>query len=436
MREARFRTVNRKSCRWFASLSLLKSLRVRQLRGLLLLSLVFTAACSNAPYRHQALDQFDIVQRAETQASERFSIKASVPGDEEAEALFGIDVYGRNVQPIWLLITNNDDSQARVAISSIDEKYFPPAEVAYFFRKKFSKEGWMDLEKRLLSLSLPRFIKPGETASGFVFTHLSPGTKAFNLDVFQGTMPPSFEQFTFFIQVPGFVPDYAAVRVEERYSEDELTPIEEADLLTALERMECCTSNQDGSQPGRPIDLYLVSHPSDLLRGLLRAGWSETPAERSSLLPAQVYYFQGRRADGIFRKPRDQSNDRSELDIWKTPLLVNGKPVWAAQLRHSIGRRFPLDEHLFGVRLDPDTDEGRNFLLQNFWYSQSLEKWGVAPTGVVQAQSSPVQDFLGNPWFSVDGLQLVLWLSEEPVAMSEVTFVALDQLEASSGEGR
>lgn len=402
---------------------------------ILVLVLLLNTACSNPPYRYQPLDQFDITERAETQSSDIFEIKASVPSAAEARDLFGIDVYDRDVQPIWLQITNLDSSQARVVISSIDDKYFPPAEVAYFFRKKFSKQGWMDLEQRLFSVSLPRFIKPGETASGFVFTNLSEGTKSFNLDIFQGTIPPSFEQFTFFLRVPGFLPDYAEARLGEFYAADELIHVDTPGLAAALRAMACCTSNQDGSQRGRPVDLYIVSEPFDLLRALLQAGWSETPSGRDATSAESAFYFLNRPADGVFRKPRNRTSDRSELDLWKTALMVDGKPVWAAQLRHAIGQRFALGERLFGVRLDPDTNEARNYVLQDFWYTQSLDQWASVATGLVQSQAEPAQDFLGNPWFATDGLQMVLWISPEPVAMNEVSYIQLNARKSESGPG-
>lgn len=190
-------------------------LRVRSLAPLLLVLVLFLPACSSAPYRYEPLDTGDFRDRATNLSAGGFDVSAFVPGAEEAEAVLGVDVYGRDVQPVWLEIHNDSDTLAHVALTSVDPKYFPPAEVAWFFKKKHSKQGWMDLEKRLISLALPRRIEPGDTASGFVFTNLSPGTKAFNLDVFRGTMPPEYEQFTFFLRVPGFVPDYTHVRIQE-----------------------------------------------------------------------------------------------------------------------------------------------------------------------------------------------------------------------------
>ena len=120
-------------------------------RGALLLFAIagLLGACSTAPYTYEPRGSSILEQRAEAQAAGGFGVRAAVPGVEEAEAFFGVNVYERDIQPVWIEIRNDNDVRARVAISSVDPKYFPPAEVAWFFKKAFSKQGWMDLEKRL-----------------------------------------------------------------------------------------------------------------------------------------------------------------------------------------------------------------------------------------------------------------------------------------------
>lgn len=384
---------------------------------------LFLAACAGGPYRYESGDTSAFVERSLAQSSGGFDVRAAVLDAAEAEALLGIDVYERGIQPVWLEIRNGEEGRARVAITSVDPKYFPPAEVAWFFKKEFSKEGWRDLENRLIDLALPRRIESGATASGLVFTNRSPGTKAFNLDVFRGTLPPSHEQFTFFLRVPGFVPDYTEVRFQELYAEDELVETTEASLPEVLAGFACCTVNDDGTQPGRPVNIYFVADPLVLLRSLLRAGFAETPSGAGREDPGRIHHLFGRPPDGTFRKPRDGTTDRSELAIWKTPVQVDGNPLWAAQLNHAIGRRFPIGERLFGVRLDPDTVEGRNYVLQTFWYAQALEQWGLSPSGEIVSEDTPVFDFQDNPWFSFDGLDVVIWLSPTPVPMNEARVV-------------
>jgi hypothetical protein len=394
------------------------------------------SACASKPYTYSPTIGSGLEQSSETLRAGGYQVQAAVPGADQARSFLGVDVYARNVQPVWLKIRNDNATRARVVISSIDPKYFPPAEVAWYFKKEFSKEGWMALERRLIDLSLPRFIEPGETVSGLVFTNLSPGTKSFNLEIFRGTRPPTYEQFTFFLRVPGFVPDYAQVRFAELYANEELQQIPLTSVPAVIDSLPCCTTSSDGSSRGRPANVYVVSEGLVLLKALLRAGWVETIVASDDQGAGPSNYLFGRPADGKFRKPRDGTTDRTELAIWKTPVMVDGVPLWAAQVRHAVGRRFPLGDRFFGVRLDPDVDEGRNYVIQTFWYAQTLEKWGLTATGSPVSQQDPELDLLGNPWFSLDGLDAVLWLSDELVPMNEARYVEWDDWGVAKGRNQ
>ncbi len=100
------------------------------------------------------------------------------------------------------------------------------------------------------------------------------------------------------------------------------------------------------------------------------------------------------------------------------PLRADGKAVWMGQLKHAIGQRYKINEIFFGAAQDPDVDDGRNFLLQNLWYSQSLAAVAYTQTGKVVPMESPQLDFNNNPFFT-DGMRIVMWLSGEPVALQE-----------------
>ena len=70
-----------------------------------LLVLLFTA-CSSTPYKHESLSDFQVAQRALTQEQGPFRVRASVPSREESEKIFGIPIYKRGIQPVWLEVTN------------------------------------------------------------------------------------------------------------------------------------------------------------------------------------------------------------------------------------------------------------------------------------------------------------------------------------------
>jgi hypothetical protein len=379
------------------------------------------SACSVAPLRTEPAIIDTVIERAIAQEQGPFRVRASVPGEDEAEQIFGIPIYDRRIQPIWLEVTNDSDLRARVMLASIDAEYFPPLEVAYMHRKRFSKEGWMDLERYLYRNALPRRVAPGQTVSGFVFTNASQGTKTFNMDIYYATEPPEYEQFTFFIEVPGFQPDHAKVHFQSLYDESEVTYTDIDGLRGLLEDVPCCTTNRDGTAQGRPVQLFFVGSGRDLLRALLRAGWDETSYERDEQYLAQADYLFARTPDAVFRKRRAKSTERAEMGLWLAPVLVDGESLWVAQFRHFIGRRYAIGEMLLGAQLDPDTTDGRNYVLQDIWYSQSLQHWAWSTTGMRVSKDSPELDINGYPWFARDSYRAVIWVSGKPVALTDAT---------------
>jgi hypothetical protein len=294
-------------------------------------------------------------------------------------------------------------------------------------KKLFSKQGWMDMEEYFFSNAMPRQIAAGETVSGFVFTHETNGTKSFNVDVFhESSKEDGYEEFTFFVQVPGFVPDHATVEFEELYDAGSVQDLDSDGLREALLESPCCTTNRDGSGQGPPVNLVLVANGLEVLQSLLRAGWSETSYEKDEKYLSSVNYLFGRPPDAVFRKSRGKANDRNELSLWLAPMRTDGQAVWMAQIKHAIGKKFDINAFFFGFAQDPDVDDGRNFLLQNLWYAQSLKEVAFTYTGKVVPMDNPQLDFNNNPFFT-DGRRIVMWLSGEPVALQEVRNLRWDE---------
>ena len=389
--------------------------------AVLALAAALLASCSIATPRHEPLESLALTERAKEQVQGPVRVRAAVPAADEAKRLFGIPLYDAGIQPVWLEVANQGDQRMRLTLTSIDPKYFPPFEVAYMHRKRFSKEGWQELEAWLHENALPRQIGPGETVSGFVFTNLHRGTKAFNVDIFDTGGDIAYRTFSFFLEVPGFVPDHASVDFSALYPPDAIADVDTDGLRDLLDTVPCCTVDRSGERQGRPANVFIVAEGKALLRALLRAGWSETAYQRDEDYLDAAEYFYGRVPDAIFRKGRDRTTERLELTLWVAPVRVSGKPLWVGQVRHAIGRFFELGERFFGVNLDPDVTEGRNYLLQDLWYSQSLEHWAWSDSGIEVPRAAPVNDFAGKPWFTVDPYRVVLWVSERPVAMSRGT---------------
>lgn len=397
-------------------------------RLVMLVLLLILSACSTAPYKPSPMNVDILRERAEVQVFEPFTVKAAVPGAAESKALFGVPLYDHNVQPVWLEITNQGDKRIRFALSSVDPDYFSPLEVSFTLRKGFSKEARAAMDKRFHESGITRFVEPGETISGFVFTHLDPGTKSFNVDLFG---PTSAQNFAFFVEVPGFVPDHAEVDFHGLYAKDEVRDLNTDEFRSTLMDLATNTTDANGQANGLPVNAVIVGKGVDVLRALLRAGWYESMRGSSSNFEKgqQTYYLFGRKPDAVFRIQRNNSDDRNELRLWVAPLRVGGENVWMAQVTNFVGQRSYIEKVFYGAHLDPDIDDARGFLLQNIWYSQGLQAFAWSKAGNPVPVDQPLTDFNDNSFFT-DGYRAVLWFSGVPYSLLDTTRLQWDEVQA------
>lgn len=395
--------------------------RRRHRFGRLIAAITFCAlaGCGSKAFRPAPLDSVDFRSRVQTQSEGNLTVRAAVPGPDETERLFGVPLYERGIQPVWFEVENRGPVRLRFAPTGVDRIYLSPLEVAYLHREGFSGTARAAMERYYHDATMPRFVRPGETKSGFVFTNARPGTKAFNVDLFGADL--NDHSFAFFIDVPGFIPDHAEVDFAGLYREDEITDLDAAGLRAGLKLLPGYTTDAAGTAAGEPVNVVFVAHGPDLRSALLRSGWQETAANgesRNSPVSQSPYLF-GRSADALLRRARGK-DDRNELRIWLAPMRANGRPIWLAQVTHQLPGILGI------VYQDPDIDEARDYFLQTLWYGQSLAQiaWRAAVEPV--PVSEPVLGFRRRGHFT-DGQQLVIWPSSDPVSLLEVKRLRWDQ---------
>jgi len=403
----------------------LSEIHLRCHRALLLMLCCFLVACASTSYQPETFEASLLSVQSQTQQSGDIRVTAAVPGREQANRIFGFDMYERGIQPVWLNIENLTENRVRYAPKGTDPSYFPPFEVAYMFRKSFSKQDRPRVEKYLYDHSIQRQIVAGSTASGFVFTHASNGRKNIVVDVFN---PEGDSQsFAFFLEVPGFVPDHAVVDFDNLYQASEIIDYDADAFRSMLVNWQCCTEDLNGETTGLPLGVMLIGSGENTLRALMKAGWYETQWEdaRANLKPESFHYLFGRHADAVLRIKRGTSKERNELYIWKTPWRLEGEQVWVSMITHFIGQRTQLEQALMGARFDPNIDDGRNFILQNIWYSQSLRQSAWLSAGEPSTSDQPRMDFNGAHYYT-DGFQAVLWLSGDTISLFETGYADWD----------
>ena len=406
--------------------------------GLMCLFLPVAAGCGS--FSPKPLDQVPYKERAVTQIKGDVSVTAAVLSEDETQQIFDLDLYGKNIQPIWLEIENSSPRDYWFIRRAIDPNYFAPLEVAYMNHYSFSSEANAQMDRFFYENNLGNHIPPGSVRSGFIFTTLDEGTKSFSVDLF--ATDQQIRSYTFFIPVPGLKIDHRELDINAIYSHEEIkryTAEQEDEFKKALERLPCCTTSSDGAEMGDPLNLVILGKEKsdDIYHAFMRAGWDETETiytgsafqtGLSALFgseyrysPVSALYVFGRPQDAALQKARGSIHLRNHLRLWLTPLVFDGYEVWIGQISRDIGVRFTT-RTITTHKIDPDIDEAREFLVEDLAYSHGVMKTAYVK-GVGSASiDAPRRNLTGDPYFT-DGYRLAMWLSSTMVSISHIEFL-------------
>ena len=371
------------------------------------------------------------LERAQTHTQQAVRVTTAVPSAAETTALFGVSLYRRGIQPVWLEVENQRGTTVTFLPVGLDPGYFTPIEAANLHRKQDDLATNSEMNRYFFEQGMSINVSPGEVRTGFMFTPLDEGTKTFNVDI---VSDDTVLGFTFFVPVPGLRVDHHRVDWEALYPEDQLRTLGERELIEALEEQPCCVTDKNAEGTGDPLNLVVIGDRKDVYYAFIRAGWDETEtvygasAWKTALSflfggeyrysPVSALYLFGRAQDVAMQKARGNIHERNHLRLWLSPLRVEDKPVWLGQISRDIGVRFnwpTITTH----KIDPDVDETREFLLEDLAYSQALAKIGYVG-GVGEAPIDvPRGNLTGDPYFT-DGYRVVLWVSSQPVDIADL----------------
>jgi len=370
------------------------------------------------------------------QTSGRVRVTTAVPSADETRDIFGVNLYKRNVQPVWVRVENLDDVPMWMLPVGLDAAYYTPMETAsrsYPWDALIERGVDKDFRQRNMTLS----IEAGGVRSGYIFSRVDEGTKSFNVDVIRvGSMP---YRMTFFVPVPGLRLDHYETAFGSLYAAHDIVEVDRQGLIKGLAALPCCAMDKKGRHFGDPLNIAFVGDLKDLYYSFLRAGWDETETTYGRSLgrmlksvlsgdqyrysPVSALYLFGRAQDVALQRARSSVKERNHLRLWLTPMRHEGKPVWIGQISRDIGVRLTM-KTITTHKIDADVDDAREFLVENLAYAQSLAKLGYV-RGVGSARfEQPRENLTGDPYFT-DGLRAVMWASSSPVSISELELIDL-----------
>jgi hypothetical protein len=372
----------------------------------------------------------DMRERAQTQSQGGLTVTVSVATAAEAEAIYGVDLAERDIQPVWIEVRNDASVPYWFLSSGLDPNHFFASEAAYAFRAS-REPGASD---RFSELQFRNPVMPGKTVSGFVLTNLDEGAKTVQVDLVTGRDARSF---TFLTLDPTFRGVSRAVKFDTLYAADQIVRVDDDNRLRALlDQLPCCTTNRGGTENGDPLNLVLVGSHAEIAAAVIRRQWHPTEVLSSESMwrtisafftgsryrysPISPLYVYGRPQDSATQKARASIHERNHARFWLTPIRFRGKEVWIGQISRDIGVKFTLKSPTISTHvIDPDVDEARRYFVEDIAYSQAMSRVGyVKGVGETRADA-PQMNLVGDPWYT-DGLRAVIFFDRRPHALSEV----------------
>jgi hypothetical protein len=391
----------------------------------------FTQGCATT--KPPPVDPLAYKNRTKRSVNEDVTVTVAVPTITEAQAIYGVELATKHIQPVWLEVKNDSTDTYWFLPSGMDPNYFHPSEAAFAFYED-KKETNRQLDEKFQKLKFENPIRPQSTQVGFVLVNLDEGFKAVDIDLISRE---TIKSFSFIVSDPQFKADHKEVDFETLYTAEDIINIEdEKALRRVLEELPCCTTNADEDEYGDPLNLVLIGEPNDLVPALVRRNWHTTEiiwyrailrtiksflrGERYRYSPISPLYVFGRPQDIGWQKARGTIHERNHMRFWLSPIRYRGMKVWVGQISRDIGVKLTLKSPTISTHvIDPDVDEARRYFTEDLAYSQALARIGwVKGVGVV-SKEEPRMNLVGDPFYT-DGFRAVLFFEPRPYTLSDI----------------
>ncbi len=371
--------------------------------------------------------------RSETQSEDGITVTAAVLSDQESEQIFGFNLAGKGIQPVWLEVENNTGKPVTLVYVAMDPGYYSPNEAAYT-NHGFANPTNKDITEYFNEQSARRDIPPGGEVSGFFYADWDPGIKYLNVSVYGENRQ---HNFMFYFEIPGIKLDYQRVDWDTIYKKDEYVNYEtEEQLRQALESFPCCATRKDGTGENDALNFFVVGDTDNIVASFIRRGWDVTePITPGSGWRAFKAYFTGaryrtspmssvfvfRRAQDIgLQKARSSIHERNHLRLWLMPVTYKGLDVWVGSVSRDVGSYMTFrTPWLSAHAIDPDLDEARTYLEQDLLFSGGVKKFGYVKGIRPSTPDDPHWNFMKQPWWT-DGYRTVFLFGDNLTSLNEI----------------
>lgn len=348
--------------------------------------------------------------RAETTSKQGITLRAAVLSQADTDRMFGIDIRGTGVQPVWIEVENASERSMILLRTGTDPDYFSPLEVAWSVHSWFDRKSNARLDEWFNRQGFRNPIPAGATRSGVVFTNPSRGTKLLNVDLLGDQ---TLIAFTLFLSVPDDAshPDFS--RKLFAYPPAAVTDYPDlGSLRAALERLPCCATDAAGQGVGEPLNGIVVGAVADFSAAMIRRNYRRNQQDFDN---AQRVF--GRIPDAVLRKQAQAGAPATWIRVWLAPISYQGRPVYLLQVGRPVGGRFAAAD--VAQLMHEDVDEARNLMVQDCMYSEGLEKLAFVrgPTPVPLAQERAT---FSGAHYHTDGRRAVMFFVLRPLSLSDI----------------
>jgi hypothetical protein len=123
------------------------------------------------------------MERSQSKVDGEVRVTVAVLGAEESRQLFGVNLAGQDIQPVWVRVQNADSEAYWLMSAGLDPDYFSPLEAAYAFHGTIGSSVNKKIDDHFRVMNFRNPIAPGTSVSGFIFANRDEGTKVVDIDL-------------------------------------------------------------------------------------------------------------------------------------------------------------------------------------------------------------------------------------------------------------